>query len=463
MKRRTLICWLLCLALFAIPGFAFDDDDVKLLLRVAPQNLQAILDKFDLEVEDAFPEQNLYLVEWEGGDDNDDSDDDDDDDDDDDSESLDRFLQRVRRDPRVLAIEVNQELELREDDDNPLVAPNANPASQALVDRQLVPFHGTQALKGYVEQPAAHRIEVDEVRSLASGAGIVAIIDTGVDTRHPLLRDRLLPGFDFTRNQPVADEIMDLNGQDGGVLTQEAAVFLESLRPTNISSYATPILTQEAAVFLEGARPPSAFGHGTMVAGLVRFTAPDAWILPVKAFDANGKATLFNLVRSIYYSASKGARVINMSFTLAQPSAEFTRAIHDVTMQGVVCVAASGNDGLQTMVYPAGFPTVIGVASTNANDQRSAFSNFGPQLVTLAAPGEGLITTYPGGYAAAWGTSFSTPLVAGAVALMEQLRPGTTVDQAIGALSQAKPIGDAGLGFGRLDVSKALAGRLVQP
>ncbi len=452
MKHTRFTWMILFLITFLVPAWA--SDDVELILRVKPADLRAVLRTYNLELEETLSGQNVYLVEWE--------EDDDDDDDDDEEEGLSRLLARMRRDARVIHVEVNQNLQI------PVAEPGTplplDPAAvqQALADRQAVNFFGTSALRGFAEQPAVHRIDLDDVRQLTTGAGIVAVIDTGVDPQHPLLRDRLLPGYDFTRDQPGANELYDLDPNSQGVITQEAAVFLEGLRGANLNSFSIPILTQEAAVFLEGSRPPSAFGHGTMVAGLIRLTAPGAYILPLKAFDGKGNATLFNLIRAIYYAADQRARVVNMSFTIAIPSAEFQRAIETVAGRGVILVAAAGNSGLNAMVYPAAYPMVIGVGASDAADNRSLFSNYGPDLLSLVAPGEGLITAYPGGYAAAWGTSFSAPMVSGTVALLEQVRPGGTLPQLLDALSQAKTVAQPGSGAGRLDVEAALERRLLQ-
>jgi thermitase len=109
------------------------------------------------------------------------------------------------------------------------------------------------------------------------------------------------------------------------------------------------------------------------------------------------------------------------------------------------------------MVYPAGYHTsVMGVASTNDQDIRSSFSNYGNALVTVAAPGEGVVTLYPGSnYAEGWGTSFSAPLVAGGAALLVQLGGNNFSEaQAAQAISQAVPTGQ-GLGAGELDLFQA--------
>ena len=83
---------------------------------------------------------------------------------------------------------------------------------------------------------------------------------------------------------------------------------------------------------------------------------------------------------------------------------------------------------------------------------RSTFSNYGSALVKVAAPGEALITTYPGkNYAAVWGTSFSAALVSGGGALLRQIDPNINQDQAATSLSQAVYLGPD-LGAGRIDL-----------
>ena len=146
-----------------------------------------------------------------------------------------------------------------------------------------------------------------------------------------------------------------------------------------------------------------------------------------------------------------------MSFSFAQPSAELKNAIDYANNRGLICVAAAGNDGLQTLVYPAALTNVMGIASTSNYDVRSDFSNYGSQLVWVAAPGEGIVTTYPfGHYAAAWGTSFSTPFVAGTSALLLSVSPFADESTAQSAISNAKTL-DPGLHYGRLDIYQSIS------
>ena len=115
------------------------------------------------------------------------------------------------------------------------------------------------------------------------------------------------------------------------------------------------------------------------------------------------------------------------------------------------------------MVYPAGYSNVMGVASTNNEDERSTFSNYGDQIVWIAAPGEAIVTTYPfGGYAAGWGTSFSSPFVSGTVSLIESRNASTNQASAKVVLSQAEPLLSLGMGVGRLDAYRATAFSCLQ-
>jgi subtilisin family serine protease len=123
----------------------------------------------------------------------------------------------------------------------------------------------------------------------------------------------------------------------------------------------------------------------------------------------------------------------------------------------VISVASAGNNGEPLVVYPAAFNGVIGIASTNAADQRSSFSNYGVPSVFMAAPGEALITSYPGNqWAGVWGTSFSTALVTGATSLLVQ--SGASSFSAVeGALSSGQTLDPSqGVGPDCLDVFLSL-------
>jgi subtilisin family serine protease len=139
------------------------------------------------------------------------------------------------------------------------------------------------------------------------------------------------------------------------------------------------------------------------------------------------------------------------------------KAVNYATRKGSICVASVGNNAQTALVYPAAFGNVIGVASVNAYNQASSFSNYGPDLVTIAAPGEALITTYPGNhYAAVWGTSFSAALVSGATDLLIQAAKDNLVNQLseadyARALKHANQcVNDGSLGAGCMDLNQAV-------
>ncbi|HEX3552351.1 MAG TPA: S8 family serine peptidase [Thermoanaerobaculia bacterium] len=330
---------------------------------------------------------------------------------------------------------------------------------------------GSQRLwTAYVRQPAADLLRLAEANQLYLGAGVVAIIDTGVDPSHPVLRDALVPGYDFTRGQPGSASEWDdlLDQRTRAILGQQAGTPLAGATGTRLGAAATVILNGSSSTTIDPTTVPPDFGHGTMVAGVIHRVAPGAKIMPLKAFNANGYASLFDVVQAIYYAVDHGAKVVNMSFSVGAYSAELLRAINYAARQGVTCVAAAGNDGQQTIVYPAALGDAIGVASTTVRDYLSDFSNSGDDLVTLAAPGEDVVTTYPGGgWAIVSGTSFSAPWVSGAVALFVdknhagQQPARTNYFLAVDALAHSLPVHGAGhalSGRGRLDVKQALDG-----
>ncbi len=326
----------------------------------------------------------------------------------------------------------------------------------ALYDNALVNYFGASVIHGYVAQPAAQIVRLADAQNgfNAQGAGVVAVIDTGVDASQPVLQPVLVPGYDFTRNQGGgADEKADL--------AQSTAAVLDGQQPAFVNQSTAAVLDQSTAAYLN--RPEyAAFGHGTMVAGVIHLVAPAASIMPLKAFKADGSGYLSDVLRAIHYATHNGATVINMSFSIAHDSRELSAAVTNAGRQGVVCVASAGNNGQNTLVYPAAYQSaVMGVASTSNFDQLSSFSNYGPNVAWVGAPGEGIITTYPwGAWAATWGTSFSAPFVSGTVALLSGLGGSVNESNAAQAVANAQAIAP-GAGHGRLDIYQAISAWLA--
>lgn len=324
-----------------------------------------------------------------------------------------------------------------------------------LYDNAPVNYYGTVVWHGYAAQPAAQIIRLQDAQNgfRISGTGIVAVIDTGVDVNHPVLHAVLLPGYDFTRNQPGASEWLDVSEFQNGYIDTNS----QNQEPGYVQQSTAAVLDQSTAAVLDGG-DYTAFGHGTMTSGLVHLVAPKAQILPLKAFSSNGTGYLSNIVAALYYAVQHHANVVNMSFDLASNSPALTQAVSYANKAGVVLVAAAGNESTSTPVYPAALNNyVAGIASTTNWDTRSTFSNYGSVDVLIAAPGENIISTFPGGtYGSASGTSFSSPLVAGAAALMLSAKPSLNQTQAANSLSHAIQL-TPDLNHGRLDVYQAVS------
>ena len=359
---------------------------------------------------------------------------------------VDPILNKVAQTFGIQSVEADQRLPM------PGVPLNNMPAG--LYDTAPVNYFGTVVWHGYAAQPAAQIIRLTDAQNgfRISGGGIVAVIDTGVDPNHPVLRASLVPGFDFTRNQAGASEWLDISS----LLTGPVNTSSQNQQPVLVQQSTAAVLDQSTAAVLDG-QPYSAFGHGTMTAGLVHLVAPKAKILPLKAFSSDGTGYLSNILAALYYAVQHYANVVNMSFDLTTSSPALAQAVSDANRAGVILVAAAGNESTNAPVYPAalnGF--VMGIASTSIADKRSSFSNFGPADVWLAAPGENIVSTYPGGtYASASGTSFSSPLVAGTAALLFSAKQPINQTQAANALKHGRLL-TPDLNNGRLDVYQAV-------
>jgi len=326
-----------------------------------------------------------------------------------------------------------------------------------LSDTTPVDYFGAIVTHGYATQPAAQIIRLTDAQNgfNVAGSGIVAVIDTGVDVNHPVLYPVLLPGYDFTRNQPGASEWLDVPQLQGSTISNNP----QSNQPVLVQQSSAAILDQSSAAILDnGGGSYSDFGHGTMTTGLVHLAAPTAKILPLKAFSANGTGYVSNIIAALYYAVQNNANIVNMSFDTPTTSPAFSAAISYANQQGLILVAAAGNNSSSAPVYPAALNTsVMGIASTTDWDTISSFSNYGDTDVWIAAPGEYVISTFPGGtFASMSGTSFSSPLVAGSADLLMNAQPGLNQASAASAFSHAIQL-TPNLNHGRLDVYQALS------
>jgi subtilisin family serine protease len=235
------------------------------------------------------------------------------------------------------------------------------------------------ATEGDPAQYALVKLRLPEAHTLAHGANVtIAVIDSGIDARHPELVNAIADNFDA------------LGSKEG------------------------------------------AHAHGTGIAGAIvaharlMGSAPQARILGIRAFGAapNGaESTSFVILKALNYAAEHGAQIINMSFA-GPKDALVERSIAATAARNIVMVAASGNAGPKSPpLYPAANPNVIAVSATDAQDRLFPVSNRGGH-VAIAAPGVDIFLPAPDEkYQMTSGTSFSAAYVSGLAALMLERNP----------------------------------------
>ncbi|WP_431728386.1 type VII secretion-associated serine protease mycosin [Verrucosispora sp. TAA-831] len=264
--------------------------------------------------------------------------------------------------------------------------------------------------------------------ALADGSGVtVAVVDSGVDRRHPQLAGRVLDGLDLL--DPGGDGTRDCVGHGTGVASVIAAA------------------PHDGVAF-----------HGL---------APNAKILPVRVSEqqvvdgqgAGRTVAAEEFATAIRWAVDNGADVINLSVVLYADRPPVRAAVAYAAARDVVVVAAAGNlhgEG-DPRPYPAAYEPVIGVGAIGADGTRAGFSQTGP-YVDLVAPGTDVLIAAPGrGHQRAEGTSYAAPFVAATAALVRQYRPdlsATEVTRRI--LATADPAPGEGYGVGVLNPYRAV-------
>ncbi|MBS0447767.1 MAG: S8 family serine peptidase [Proteobacteria bacterium] len=267
--------------------------------------------------------------------------------------------------------------------------------------------------------PAAMNLPAAQAKS--TGKGIkVAVLDTGADLTHPALVGHLIPGYDFVDDDRDPSEV--------------------------------------------GSPSDAGYGHGTHVAGLIALTASDAQIMPLRVLDPSGQGNVWVLAQAMLYAldpdgnpaTDDGVQVINESLgTLSR-----TRIIESIMkisacelpdpaapgdnfsdpgyngdrercsrFRSAVVVAAAGNGASSSeLQYPAAANEygLLPITATTSGNKLATFSNYG-SWVQVAAPGDKITSSIPGGGYGTWsGTSMASPLAAGTAALVMQLFPALT-------------------------------------
>jgi thermitase len=184
-------------------------------------------------------------------------------------------------------------------------------------------------------------------------------------------------------------------------------------------------------------RPEDQHGHGTSMASLIAGSgeitpglAPAARLLDIWVADEKGFSNTALLARGIMQAVDEGAQVINISLGAFGSSLMLQNAVQFAMDQGVIIVAAAGNEQLAQLAFPAAYPGVISVAAVDSQLRQAYFSNSGKNL-TLAAPGVGITSAYPDNRVVIGsGTSQAAAITSGVIAgaLSRGYRPSEILD-----------------------------------
>lgn len=293
-------------------------------------------------------------------------------------------------------------------------------------------------------------IDASTAWSVTTGSSsvVVAVVDTGIDDSHPDL------AANIWRNPGETGGGKETNGVD-----DDHNGFVDDWRGWDFVG--------------DDNDPFDENGHGTHVGGVIGAqgnngtgVAGVGWsvrLMPLRVLDAHGEGTSAGAIDAYDYARRMGARVLNLSFSGPDRS-----SIEEQTIGAageILFVVAAGNaasDIDAVPSYPCSYPAanIVCVTASDRADQLASFSNYGATTVDLAAPGVGVLSTYPGGYATASGSSMATPFVSGAAALVRAHTPSATAaDVRTALLTNVDPVpGLAGkvAAGGRLDAAKAV-------
>jgi thermitase len=275
---------------------------------------------------------------------------------------------------------------------------------------------------GFVNQWDMAKIQTPEAWDVTTGSPTItiAILDTGVDLDHPDLANKIISNIKFS-NSATTDDV---------------------------------------------------YGHGTHVAGIaaamtnngigVAGLGYSCSIVNVKVLDDNGMGAYSWIVSGIIWAADNGADIINLSLGAPYASSALEDAVNYAWGKGVVIVAAAGNNGDTTPMYPAYYTNCIAVAATDANDARASWSNYG-DWVDVAAPGVSIYSTLKdNSYGYLSGTSMASPHIAGLAALVftvvgDSNGDGFLNDEVRSQIqATCDDIGVSGIGSGRINAYRAV-------
>jgi subtilisin family serine protease len=280
------------------------------------------------------------------------------------------------------------------------------------------------AIEGDAAQYAVAQLRLPQAHTLARGMNVtIAVIDSGVDVKHPELANSVADSFDA------------LGSSEGPHV------------------------------------------HGTGIAGAIvahaklMGSAPEARLIAIRAFGAGSKgaeSTSYVILRGLDYAAEHGAQIINMSFA-GPKDPLIERGIAATAARGILMVAAAGNAGAKSPpLYPAANPNVIAVSGTDAQDKLFAASNRGNHIA-ISAPGSDIFLPAPDEkYQITSGTSFSAAYVSGVAALLLERNPALKPGDVRTILTKtARDLGTPGrddqFGAGEADAFAAVTAATAAP
>ena len=256
------------------------------------------------------------------------------------------------------------------------------------------------------------------------GDGVkIAVIDTGIDLDHSLLVNNLAPTVEWV-DYVDADYLPE--DELGGLLS----------------------------------------GHGTGVTGIILQVAPKAQILPLRVLGANGTGDTSDVAAAIAHAANSGVDIINLSLGIDENSTVLKKMLSYAASKGIYVFAATGNAGQAKVDYPASYSSwnelvssLFGIGSSSLNDEKSRFSNYGAGL-SFYSLGETIHTIFPGElWIDSTGTSFSTPIASGQIALLLGENRNANVAQQIGISTTPVYASSQGL----LNTRILLGGAILKP
>lgn len=258
----------------------------------------------------------------------------------------------------------------------------------------------------------------------------IAVLDTGIDPNHPDLAAKIIEPINFTSTDP--EDYIDTNGH-GTFVAGIAAAITDNQMGIASASYNT------------------------------------AQVIPVKVLGDNG-GTTDSIIKGIAHAMEKGADVINMSLGGPVYTQIEQTALENAWKQGIILIAAAGNEGHEQSSYPAAYNFVLGVSATDKTNRLASFSNWG-SYVGITAPGTEILSTTPTFpvpgykiyYDAGPGTSFAAPFVSGVAAMLRAVKPTATNQEIIQAIQRSAcsldtedKKWDSFYGYGLLNLSAAV-------